>query len=48
MTPVRSLTSANSSYMPTLKGELGALTIPDRLKIFSMGEAIVTGPLPDC
>jgi len=31
-----------------LKAELGATTIPGRLKIFSVGEAIVTGPLHYC
>jgi hypothetical protein len=46
MTPLRSLTSANSYCLPTLKGEVGALTIPGRLKIFSMGEPIVTGHNP--
>ena len=38
-TPEGSLTSANTYYMPTLKGEFGAIRIPGRLKIFSMGEA---------
>jgi hypothetical protein len=37
-TPEGSLTSANSYYMPTLKGEFVAIRIPGRLKIFSMGE----------
>ena len=42
-TPEGSLTSANTYYMPTLKGEFGAIRIPGRLKIFSMGEVDITG-----